>query len=111
VGWILFGTILGVCAAGAVFQFLFVGRFPLATALACLLVGWLIVVALKPIIEVFPSGGLGLLLAGGLCYVVAIAFHVLRRLRYREVCWHAFVLGGGTCHLLAALLFLLPPRM
>jgi hemolysin III len=110
-GWILFGTILGVCAAGAVFQFLFVGRFPLATALGCLLVACLIVVALKPIIQVFPSAGLFLLLAGGLCYVAAIAFHVLRRLRYREACWHAFVLGGGTCHLIAALLFLLPPRI
>jgi hemolysin III len=110
-GWVLFGAILGVCGAGAVFQFLFVGRFPLATALACLFVGWLIVVALRPIIEVFPSGGLGLLLAGGLCYVVAIAFFVLRGLRYRDACWHAFVLGGGTCHFLAALLFLLPARM
>jgi hemolysin III len=110
-GWILFGTILGVCAAGAVFQFLFVGRFPLATALACLVVGWLIVVGLRPIIEVFPSAGLWLLLAGGLCYVVAIAFHVLRSLRYRDACWHAFVLSGGTCHFLAALLFLLPHRI
>jgi hemolysin III len=106
--WILFGIIWGLCGAGAVFQFLFGGRFRLATALACVFVGWLILVALKPMTTALPLRGLELLLAGGLCYAVAITFRFWQSLRCREACWRAFVLGGGTCHFLAALLFLLP---
>jgi hemolysin III len=107
-GWILFGVILGLCGAGAVFQFLSGGRFPVATALACLAVGCLIILALRPLVEAFPHWGQGLLLAGGLCYAAAIGFHLWQSLRYRDTFRHAFVLGGGTCHLLAAVLFLLP---
>lgn len=107
-GWVLFAVIWGLCGAGAVFKFLFGRRFALATAIACLFVGWLIVVALGPILAVLPFGGLGLLLGGALCYALAMSFHLSQRLRYRDAFRQAFLLGGGTCHLLAALLFLLP---
>jgi hemolysin III len=107
-GWVLFGIIWGLCGAGAVFQ-LFVGeRYRLVSTIAYLFLGWLIVVALKPMVAHVPAGGLWLLLAGGLCYTAGVVFYRWHRLRYHHAVWHTFVLGGSTCHLLAVLLFLLP---
>lgn len=109
-GWTLFGIIWGLCGAGAVFQLFFGARYRLTSTLGYLFVGWLIVVALKPMIERVPHGGLWLLLAGGLCYSFGVIFFLWRGLRYHHAVWHTFVLGGSTCHYLAVLLFLLPVR-
>jgi hemolysin III len=106
--WTLFAVVWGLCGAGAVFQFFFGGRHRLVSTLAYLFVGWLIVVALEPMVAAVPHGGLWLLLAGGLCYTTGVIFYLWRRLPYHHAVWHTFVLGGSTCHFLAVLLFLLP---
>jgi hemolysin III len=107
-GWTLFGIVWGLCGAGAVFQLFCGPRYRVASTLAYLFVGWLILVALEPMLARVPHGGLWLLLAGGLCYSVGVVFYLWRQLRYHHAVWHAFVLGGSTCHFLAVLLFLLP---
>ena len=107
-GWSLFGVIWGLCGAGAVFQLLFGERIHLASTLAYLFLGWLIVVAINPMLAAVPAGALWLLLAGGLCYTVGTIFHRWQQLRYHHAFWHTFVLAGSTCHYLAVLLFLLP---
>lgn len=107
-GWSLFGVIWGLCGAGAVFQLLFGDRFRVTSTLAYLFLGWLIVVAIKPMVAAVPEGALWLLLAGGLCYTVGTVFYLWQRLRYHHAFWHTFVLAGSTCHYLAVLLFLLP---
>ena len=107
-GWSLFGVIWGLCAAGAGLQLFFGARYPLAFTGLYLATGWLIVVAIKPLIAVVPPGGLWLLLAGGMFYTTGVGFFLWHRLRYHHAVWHAFVLGGSTCHYLAVLLFLLP---
>jgi hemolysin III len=107
-GWTLLGVIWGLCVAGAVFQLFFVARYPLASTLAYLFAGWLMVVAFQPMIAHVPHGGLWLLLAGGLCYTFGVVFYLWHRLRYHHAVWHGFVLGGSTCHYLAVLMFLLP---
>jgi hemolysin III len=107
-GWSLFGIFWGLCGAGAVFHLVFGERLRVTTGLAYLFVGWSIVVALKPLSAAIPGGGMVLLLAGGLCYLIGLLFYKGRHLRYGHALWHTFVLGGSTCHLLAVLLFLLP---
>ncbi len=107
-GWSLFGVVWGLCGAGAVFQLVYGERYRLAWTLACLFAGWVIVVAFQLVVANVPHGGFWLLLAGGLCYTASIVFDRWRRLRYHHAVWHACVLGGSTCHLLAVLLFLLP---
>jgi hemolysin III len=107
-GWTLFGIVWGLCGAGAVFQFIAGGRFRFTSMLACLFIGWLIVVAVNPLLSLVPNGALWLLLAGGLCYTGGVVFYRWHRLRYHHAMWHTFVLGGSTCHFLAVLLFLLP---
>jgi hemolysin III len=107
-GWTIFGLIWGICGAGAVFQLFFGERYRLTTTLAFLFVGWVVVVAAQSLIASVPVGGLWLLLAGGLSYLCGAIFYHWYRLRYHNVVWHTFVLGGSTCHVLAVLLFLLP---
>jgi hemolysin III len=109
-GWTLFGIIWGLCGIGGILEFFFAGRHRLAMTIAYLFVGWLVVVAIKPLVAGVPNGGLWLLLAGGLCYSVGVIFYLWTRLRYHHAMWHLFVLGGSTCHVLAMLLFLLPSQ-
>jgi hemolysin III len=110
-GWTLFGVVWGLCGAGAVFQFFIGNRYRLTSTLATLFVGWMIVVAIKPLFAAVPHGGLWLLLAGGICYTAGAILAALRRLRYHHAFRNAFVLGGSTCHFLAVLLFVLPPHV
>lgn len=107
-GWSMFGIVWGLCGAGAVFQLLSRNRYRVATTAAYLFAGWLIIVAVKPLVEQVPAGAVWLLLAGGLCYTVGVIFYLWQRLRYHHAVWHTFVLGGSCCHYLAAILFLLP---
>lgn len=107
-GWSLLAVVWGLCGAGAVFKLCFGPRFALATTAAYLFLGWLVVVAVKPLVTHVPAGALWLLLAGGLCYTTGVIFYRWHRLRYHHAVWHLFVLGGSTCHFLAVLLFLLP---
>ena len=107
-GWTMFGVVWGLCGAGAVFQFFIGERSRLTSTVACLFVGWLIVVAGRPLVAAMPDGALWLLLAGGLCYTVGVVFSEWQRLRYHHLFRQTLVLGGSACHILAVLLFLLP---
>ncbi len=107
-GWVLFGIVWGLCGAGVVFQFIVGNRYRVTSTLATLFVGWMVVVAIKPLFAVLPHGGLWLLLAGGLCYTLSAGLASIRSLRYHVAATNALVLGGSTCHLLAVLLFVLP---
>ena len=63
------------------------------------LMGWLVVIAIQPLIQAMPVGGLAWLVAGGLVYSAGIYFYVHgERLRHGHGIWHLFVLGGSVCH-------------
>jgi hemolysin III len=69
-----------------------------------LLMGWVVVIAVKPLFAVMPTAGLLWLLAGGLFYTVGVAFFATdSRLRYGHLIWHLFVVAGTTCHYFAVL--------
>ena len=107
-GWSLFGVIWGLALAGIVFQVFFVSRFRLLQTLIYLAMGWLVVVAVKPLITYVPRPGLLWLLAGGLFYTVGALFYLWKKLPYHHAVWHLFVLGGSVCHYFAVLFYVLP---
>jgi len=107
-GWSLFGVVWGLALAGIVFQIFFVDRFRLAQTLIYLAMGWLVVIAVKPLFARVPKPGLLWLLAGGLCYTVGAVFYLWKTLRYHHAVWHLFVLGGSVCHYFAILFDVLP---
>lgn len=67
-----------------------------------LLMGWLIIVAVKPMMESMPLAGLLWLLAGGIAYTLGVAFYAAStRVRYAHFAWHLFVMVGTACHFIA----------
>jgi hemolysin III len=97
-GWSLFGVVWGLTAAGVVFKAFFAGRYKLLSTLLYLGLGWLIVVAVKPLLALVPAGALGWVLAGGLAYSLGTVFYLWRAMKYHHAVWHVFVLAGTFCH-------------
>jgi hemolysin III len=107
-GWSLFGVVWGLALAGIVFQIFFVSRFRVLQVVIYLLMGWLVVVAAKPLLTRVPRPGLLWLLAGGLSYTLGIIFYMWKKLPFHHAVWHLFVLAGGVCHYFAILFYVLP---
>lgn len=86
-------------AAGGMLLALLGGRRPegLLTG-AYLLLGWTILVAIRPLAAATSTTGLVLLVAGGVLYSVGTLFHHWRGLPYQNAIWHAFVVAAAACH-------------
>ncbi|MBV8471200.1 MAG: hemolysin III family protein [Burkholderiaceae bacterium] len=103
-GWSLFGVVWGIATLGVTAKLLNRLQHPLFSTGLYVAMGWVVLVALGPLVERMPAAGLTLLIAGGLSYTVgAIVFLLDGRIRYAHFVWHLFVLGGSTCHFFAAL--------
>jgi len=107
-GWTLFGLIWGLAAFGLLMTVLRVGRSRVLASLVYIGMGWLVVVAIKPLLEAVPPGGIAWLVAGGLFYTLGVVFYVWKRLPFNHAIWHLFVLGGSVCHFFAILFYVLP---
>lgn len=104
VGWILFGVVWALAAAGFAVKLLDRLKHPLWSTALYVAMGWLAVFAAGPLVHRMSWSGLALLLAGGVAYTAgAIVFLFDSRLRYTHFVWHLFVLAGSTCHFFAAL--------
>jgi len=102
-GWSLFGVAWGLAALGVVFKTTLGFRYPRLSTAIYVLMGWMILFAIKPAIALVPRAGLLWLLAGGLCYTGGVYFYSRDRLRYGHAIWHLFVLAGSACHFVAVL--------
>ncbi len=104
-GWTLFGLVWGLALAGVVLTAAGGVRYPKLTTSLYLAMGWLILVAVKPLWLRMPPEGLFWLLAGGIAYTVGVVFYAAKRLRYGHFVWHLFVIAGTACHFNAVLRF------
>ncbi len=109
-GWTLFGMVWGLALCGIILKLWFVDRFSVASTVCYLLMGWLVLIALNPILSTVPLPALFWLLAGGLAYTAGVAFFALPRLRYSHAVWHGFVLAGSIFHYVAILRYVAPAR-
>lgn len=109
-GWSLFGVVWGLAFAGIVFKFWFVGHFEYLSTALYLLMGWLVIVAAKPLLTHVPTPTLLWLLAGGVFYTSGVLFYAWKRLPYSHAVWHLFVLAGSVCHYCAVLRTVLDAR-
>ena len=109
-GWTLFGVVWGLAALGIVFKVFHVDRFPIASTLVYLSMGWLVVIAWKPMLTLIPTGGIALIAAGGAAYTLGVFFYAAKRIPYNHAIWHLFVLAGSIFYYVAVLLYVLPAR-
>jgi hemolysin III len=107
-GWSLFGMIWGLAILGIVLQFSLLRRFSFLRIVLYVVMGWVIVVAIKPLSASVPPVGLVLLVAGGVAYTAGIGFYVWHRLPYHHAIWHLFVLAGSAFHFLAVYYSVIP---
>lgn len=107
-GWTLFGIIWGLAAAGIALKVLVRGVHPILSTGIYLLMGWVAVIAVKPLLTQVPAEGVLWLLAGGLSYTAGIAFFAIGSLlRFGHLIWHLFVISGTVCHYFAVLWYAL----
>lgn len=107
-GWSLFGVVWGLAVAGVVFKLFFTGRFPRISTAIYVGMGWMVVIAIQPMLERLSGVTLAWLVAGGLAYTAGTVFYHNRR-PYAHAIWHLFVLVGSVCHFAAAVTQVLPP--
>jgi hemolysin III len=107
-GWSLFGVVWGLAIAGIVFKAFYAGRFRLLSTFLYLGMGWLVVIAIKPLIHDVPEGALLWVLAGGLIYTGGTVFYLWRGLKFHHAIWHLCVLAGSACHFWAVYAYLAP---
>ncbi|MBI5094028.1 MAG: hemolysin III family protein [Candidatus Hydrogenedentes bacterium] len=107
-GWTIFGVVWGIALVGVCFKMFFVAHFSALSTILYLGMGWMALIAAKPILMSVPMGGIGLLAAGGIMYTVGVAFYAWNSLPYNHAVWHLFVMAGTAFHFIAVSEFVLP---
>lgn len=102
-GWTLFGLVWGLAAVGIVLKAVGRLRHRTLSTLLYLGMGWLILIAIRPLWLRVPLSGLLWLLLGGIAYTAGLAFFAAKGVRYSHFVWHLFVLAGTACHFFAVL--------
>jgi len=107
-GWTLFVIIWGLAIIGIVVDSRHKDGSRALQMVIYLLMGWLVVVAMYPLIQALPTGALALLVLGGVFYTSGIIFYALdNRMKHAHGIWHLFVLAGSISHFLVMLLYIL----
>jgi hemolysin III len=105
-GWTLFGLVWALAIVGVTLKAFDHISHPVWSTGLYLVMGWLVVIAVKPMLSSIATPGLVLLAAGGFFYTLGVAFFALdSRVRYGHFVWHLFVIAGTTCHFFAVLFY------
>ncbi|MBS1223985.1 MAG: channel protein, hemolysin family [Proteobacteria bacterium] len=105
-GWTIFGVIWGLAAVGIALESLPQQGNRVLSLVVYILMGWLVLVALKPLLEALPWAGFVWLLLGGIFYTSGVAFYLFdEKIRYFHGIWHLFVLAGSVSHYVTILFY------
>lgn len=107
-GWTLFGLVWGLAILGVVLETVIKQRIKWLSISLYLGLGWLVLIAIRPLLDSVASGGLILLLAGGLCYSLGVIFYVWKRMAYHHAVWHLFVMAGSALHFFSVFFYVVP---
>jgi hemolysin III len=102
-GWSLLAIVWSLAIIGITLKIRKRTRHSRISIVLYVIMGWLAIVAVKPIVMLIPIPGIILILAGGLAYTGGLAFFAAQRIRYNHFIWHLFVIAGTTCHFFAVL--------
>ena len=102
-GWALFGIVWSLALFGVIAELAGRGGHPIRSSLLYLAMGWLGIIALKPLLASLTPSQLGWVLAGGVLYTCGVPFYIWKSRPYTHLIWHLFVLAGVGCHFMAVL--------
>ena len=97
-GWTLFGIIWGVAAVGITLNSIDLEKFRKPSVVCYIAMGWVIIIAIRPLREAVSSLCLWFLIAGGIFYTVGVIFYAIKKVKYFHSVWHIFTLFGSICH-------------
>ena len=103
-GWTLFGIVWGLAIVGIVMKSTGRAWHPIFSTCLYLLMGWLALIAVRPLWTQLPRASIAWLAAGGVAYTGGVAFYAARGLRYGHLVWHLFVVAGTACHVVAIIM-------
>jgi len=107
-GWSLFAVVWCLAFIGTAIQLSRMERWHVVSLVLYVGMGWTVLVAIKPLISSVATGGLILLLLGGLAYTFGILFYRWKSLKFHHAVWHLFVLAGSILHFFAVLYYVIP---
>jgi hemolysin III len=108
-GWTMLSITWTLAVAGVVFKVFFIKRFHLVSTALYVAMGWVVLIAIKPLLEATPVGAMVWLTAGGLLYTGGVVFYLWNKLPYNHAIWHVFVMGGSFSHFCAVYWYVLGP--
>lgn len=104
-GWTLFSIVWGLAVFGTLFKVFFIHRFEVVSLILYIVMGWLIIIAIKPLYATLTGTGIALLVAGGVLYTLGALVYAWRSLPYNHAIWHLFVLAGSASMYFSVLFF------
>ena len=107
-GWVIFGISWGLALTGIILKLFFTGKYDLISTIMYILMGWVIVFAIKPLIRNLPLEGLLWLFAGGISYTVGAVLYSIEKIKFNHAIFHLFVLIGSFCHFISVFFYVLP---
>ena len=108
IGWVIFGISWGLALTGIILKFFFTGKYNLMSTIMYVLMGWVIVFAIKPLINNLPLAGLLWLVAGGISYTIGAILYGIKKIKFNHAIFHMFVLMGSFCHFMSVYFYVLP---
>ena len=106
-GWVIFGSSWGLAIGGIILKLFFTGKYNLILTLMYVFMGWIIVFAIKPLINNLPLEGFLWLLAGGISYTIGAILYSVKKIKFNHAIFHMFVLTGSLCHFVSVYFYVL----
>jgi hemolysin III len=108
IGWVIFGISWGLALTGIILKLFFTGKYNLMSTIMYVLMGWVIVFAIKPLMNNLPLEGLRWLVAGGISYTIGAILYGIKKIKFNHAIFHMFVLMGSFCHFMSVFFYVLP---
>ena len=108
IGWVIFGTSWGLALTGIILKLFFTGKYNLISTLIYVFLGWVIIFAIKPLINKLPLEGLFWLFAGGMAYTIGAILYSIKKIKFNPAIFHVFVLMGSFSHFVSVFFYVLP---
>lgn len=105
-GWVLFGIVWGAAILGIVLNSIDLEKFRKPSVVCYIAMGWVVIIAVKPMIEKVYPLSLWFILIGGLFYTVGVIFYVKKNKKYFHSIWHLFTIAGSVFHYFAVLMMI-----
>ena len=109
-GWSILGISWGMAVTGIILKLFLTGKYKLISTLMYVFMGWIIIFAIKPLINNLPVEGLLWLVAGGMSYTVGAIIYSIKRIKFNHAIFHMFVLAGSACHFVTVFIYVLPGK-